>query len=295
MKEELIKPESGISVSISGTSMLGKNTKSGILSNMHIHKEYEFIQLNKGEIRCVTLEGEYAVKSGDILFLNSYIPHSTFSTTDGEQDTVIQFKLSAKPDPALHYAMSFKNISDTTAFVFKSNNPQTAELCSYINKITDEYINKRPFRNDYINATIYMIIAFLRRNNILSAPADSNIIKISKLKPVLEYINNNYADNISTSTLAEIMSFNETYFCRLFKNAIGTNPINYLNFVRICKAEQLLNEDISLSEIVEKTGFSSLSYFNRIFKKFNYYSPIEYRKFIKNNEIILSSSNSNDH
>ena len=53
----------------------------------------------------------------------------------------------------------------------------------------------------------------------------------------------------------------------------------YLNFVRICKAEKLLSSsEKSILEISEAVGFSSISYFNRVFKRVRSSSPGSYRK-----------------
>ena len=81
------------------------------------------------------------------------------------------------------------------------------------------------------------------------------------------------------------------YFCRLFKNTIGTTATEYLNFVRLCKAETMLKNGASISDASYRAGFSSLSYFNRIFKKYKHYTPSEFRKIIKHQEFDYSSEN----
>ncbi len=129
-----------------------------------------------------------------------------------------------------------------------------------------------------------MLITALRRQGILSETVQKKIEEINKIRPALEYINENYAEEISTLDLSRMMNFNETYFCRLFKNIVGTNAINYINFVRVCKAEKLLKKNVSLLEVATQSGFSSLSYFNRVFKKYNHYPPSEYKQIINNRE-----------
>ena len=81
-----------------------------------------------------------------------------------------------------------------------------------------------------------------------------------------------------------MFNFNEQYFCRLFKSIVGTSPINYINFVRVSKAEKLLKKETSLLKVANDMGFSSLSYFNRVFKKYKHYSPGEYKKIIRARE-----------
>ena len=72
------------------------------------------------------------------------------------------------------------------------------------------------------------------------------------------------------------------YFCRLFKKGTGKSYIDYLNYVRVSTAEELLRTtDLSISIIMEKTGFTSLSYFTKVFKNQNGISPSSYRKHIR--------------
>ena len=103
--------------------------------------------------------------------------------------------------------------------------------------------------------------------------------KIIKIMPVLEYIDKHYSEALTLPELSKILNINEYYFCRLFKKMVNTSFVQYLNFVRVCKAEKmLLSTDKSISEISYETGFSSVSYFNRTFKKYKLSTPGNYRK-----------------
>ena len=107
---------------------------------------------------------------------------------------------------------------------------------------------------------------------------------VQKVLPVLSYVNTNYQEDIKLRDVASMLSFDESYFCRLFKNATGATFTEYLNFVRISKAEKLLKKSQkSILEISEAVGFSSVSYFNRIFKKYHHVSPRAYRSMLYQN------------
>ena len=129
-----------------------------------------------------------------------------------------------------------------------------------------------------------MLIASLRRQGVISDQIQKKREEINKIRPVLEYINENCGESLSTAQLSSMFNFNEQYFCRLFKNIVGTSPIDYINFVRVSKAEKLLKTERSLLKIANDMGFSSLSYFNRVFKKYKHYSPGEYKKIIRARE-----------
>lgn len=77
-----------------------------------------------------------------------------------------------------------------------------------------------------------------------------------------------------------MVGFNKDYFSRLFKKHTGTNVTEYVNFVRTCKATGLMDSTYTFSEIACDVGFSSLAYFNKIFKKYRHCTPSEYRKML---------------
>ncbi|MDQ8734532.1 helix-turn-helix domain-containing protein [Paenibacillus sp. LHD-38] len=69
------------------------------------------------------------------------------------------------------------------------------------------------------------------------------------------------------------------YFFDLFKHATGLPPTQYVIQFRINRAkDDLLFTNLSITEIAEKHGFSSLHYFSKIFRKLNGLSPREYRE-----------------
>ena len=290
MYEQIIQYRSDSPVYASGGDLPpAPRVKVGLICDMHLHKEYEFLYIPSGRLKCVTTDGEYILEAGDVLFVNSYVPHSTYAETDDTFTTMVQFNSPIVSDSSLHYITRFLKFCDTPAHVFKSGRIETEEIRTCMNIITQEHKNHSPFWHDYVNANIFMLIAILRRYGILSDFTHNQKNEINKILPAIEYMNKNFAHQITTAELSSTLSFNESYFCRLFKNIIGTTATEYLNFVRVCKAETMLKNGASISDASYKSGFSSLSYFNRIFKKYKHYTPSEFRKIIKNREADFKS------
>lgn len=98
-------------------------------------------------------------------------------------------------------------------------------------------------------------------------------------KRVAEYVHQNYPKEITLAQIAEYADLSVSRFCVLFKQHYGDSFINYLNHYRIEKAKQLLLEpDLKVYEVADMVGFSSLPYFNRLFKSLTDQSPGEYRR-----------------
>ena len=102
---------------------------------------------------------------------------------------------------------------------------------------------------------------------------------LDRISEVLNHIQTNYGDSIKVKDVSEMLNINYSYFCRLFKKATGRTFIEYLNYYRISIAKKrLLQDKATVTEIILDTGFSSFSYFNRIFKRYTGFSPTTYRK-----------------
>ena len=290
MREEIVNLDNNISIHVSRSDAipLGSGDKveyrRRLLSVMHLHNEYEFLRVDRGAFSCVTLDGELTLSEGDIIFINKYVPHSTFEEMSHTLTTLIQFRLPSDGDSITRYISRFTSISDTPACVFKKGTPEFEEIRHSFDTILEEYALKKPFWSDYVYNHMLMLIASLRRQGVISDQIQKKREEINKIRPVLEYINENCGESLSTAQLSSMFNFNEQYFCRLFKSIVGTSPIDYINFVRVSKAEKLLKTERSLLKIANDMGFSSLSYFNRVFKKYKHYSPGEYKKIIRARE-----------
>ncbi len=81
------------------------------------------------------------------------------------------------------------------------------------------------------------------------------------------FIDSNYADKIDLDNISDEAYFSKFHFIRLFKKIYGKTPHQYLTFVRIEKATQLLRTDIPASEVCYAVGFESLSSFGSLFKR----------------------------
>ena len=73
---------------------------------------------------------------------------------------------------------------------------------------------------------------------------------------------------LSVAAAAKIACMSYYHFCRLFKKVIGKTFVEYQNFIRIRRAEKLLiTTDRTITNIAFETGFGSVAYFNRVFKR----------------------------
>lgn len=277
MKNEQIRsniPKMALYVSMRKPS-LGSDDLS--VCRLHYHDELEFILVRSGTFTTVVDDVEYVSEAGDVIFINSGVPHSTYSKSDVETG-LIQFRendfLNTDITRIIKYSVKFNNLTDSKIRIIKNE-----ELYKTLDRIFKEYEEKDLAYEIFIRSEIYKILAYLYRMNILiDTEKFFQTKEIQKILPAIEYINKNYNEEISLEAVSAMLGFDPSYFCRIFKTATGATFTEYLNFVRICKAEKMLSRtESSILEISETVGFSSVSYFNRVFKKYRNCSPRNYR------------------
>lgn len=102
--------------------------------------------------------------------------------------------------------------------------------------------------------------------------------QVNTLNQIIDYIHDNYEQDISLAELAERFHMNYSYLSWYFKQRTNENLTAYINKVRVEKAKELLKyTDETISQISTKIGFSEHNYFSKVFKKFVGMTPLEYR------------------
>lgn len=108
-------------------------------------------------------------------------------------------------------------------------------------------------------------------------------IPYTTIAPAIDYIENNYNQNIPISILAKLCKCSESGFFKIFKKATGVTPVTYKHNIMIQHALELLsNTALSIEEISSKVGFSSSDYFRTVFFKLTGKKPKELKKAHRN-------------
>ena len=122
--------------------------------------------------------------------------------------------------------------------------------------------------------TDYMLALFLA-----VTPKNSGDFYTEIRDKVSSYIEKHYMDNLTLATVSNHVSMSYNYFSKLFHSLFSIGFSDYLNKIRMEHAKDLLQHSgLSVSEISQKTGYSSPKHFSRTFKRFFGRSPADFRK-----------------
>lgn len=144
--------------------------------------------------------------------------------------------------------------------------------------LSDTYIQKAELLQDYVGLSrlsAQMVLDFTKRVDAAKCGAhNSKLIRAAR-----DYIFDHINEPISTDALAAFLRMNRTYLCNLFMRETGMTVNHYIATVKIDEAKRLMRvTHKSIAEIAEYLGFSSQSYFQKVFKKYTGVTPGEYRK-----------------
>ncbi len=98
------------------------------------------------------------------------------------------------------------------------------------------------------------------------------------IEKVTSLLQEKYMEDISLDYCSDHVNLSPSILSKVFKDIVGMNFIDYLTNIRLSKAKELLvHTDMKINEIAETIGYKN-SYFNRLFKKHEGYTPGQYRE-----------------
>ncbi len=135
------------------------------------------------------------------------------------------------------------------------------------------------YRDYLTNALIvYLLTKYSNRDRASNNNSEIDIAQ-TKIDRIKDYINENLAENLNLSKIAEISNISPYHFARLFKQKTGYSPHQYIIRYRIEKAKNLLSKtNLSIVEIAYSIGCSSQSNFTSLFRKKVGTTPQKYRQ-----------------
>lgn len=228
----------------------------------------------------------YRFKAGDVTFLPKNVPHTTYSDKGtASRWSYIYFDLQAMFEGLLPPSLSVYEFSgqyEENFFpIFEAD--KYPHIYYQAQGVVSELENKKPGYQIAAKCLITSLCISIWRamneirlaNRIPTGTAPDNYLVIA---PVLNYIDQNYADDLQTEDLADLIHLSPTHFRRIFLQIMGTSPLEYLNQIRIFKACDLMRStEDSILSISENVGFKSIATFNRRFSTLMQMSPRTYK------------------
>ncbi len=251
----------------------------GPVFSAHWHEQLEmlFFLEGKGVIECEAKSIDVA--AGDIIIVNTNELHCGYCT----EGPLIYDYIAV--DPSLIKGSFDGNceqkyitpIAENLILFSNKISGSTTEV-ECIKGIASEYESKEPGFELSIKSYVYRLLVLLLRNHVDRVLTQKEYKlrtqNLARLNQVLEFIERNYMEKITIDQLTAITCLSRDHFSHLFKKLTGRSVNEYINGMRIDKAEMLIkNTDMNITEIAMATGFNDANYFSRIFRKYKKTPP----------------------
>lgn len=251
---------------------------------MYLHS-HDFLEMNyvlSGSGYYLIGEREYEIQPGDFYIINNRDHHMAVHDGGLTLEVVI-FEPAFWGEGKQSYRLlePFFNTGARFHNCIRPHQEGYGFLKETFKHICQEYTEQRPGWELYVKAWTQLFMAELYRFycNCRETNGQSKHRPFTHLQPVLDYIHDHYTEQLSLDTLAKVALLNKSYLCDCFKKTLHMRIFEYIDQLRINRACLLLSiTDESVTNIAAESGFNSVSYFNRIFKKVCGISPGVWRK-----------------
>lgn len=225
----------------------------------------------------------------DLILIGSYLPHcwQYYKAVDPAippHATIIHFfpdfmgkELLGKPE-ASHLQSLFQNAARGIRFMGSSL--KEAKM------LMQQMLFTKGLHRVALMLQLLDVLANSKNYKILASPGYNSVENseyANKINRVYEYIFKNFQDEISLSEVAAQIHMTPAAFCRFFKLRTNRTLIDFVKEVRIGFAAKLLLEGKSnINEACYKSGYNSVSNFNKHFREIKKLSPSEFVKEYNN-------------
>ena len=247
----------------------------------HFHPEIElvYVEADKG-IRHI---GEHisTYQGCDLALIGSYIPHLNFDygVKATVETVVIQF-------PETYFESGLIRIPELKKVVELMERAKTGlAFTGETKRIAGVRLKKLQTLDRFHQFMELMsIFQFLAESeeyvNLDVRPISSQTIlkQQERMHRIHQFVESNFQKTIDTQQIADEVNLSLPAFCRYFKKTTKLTYTDFVNQYRVQYAKKLLIQDNNVTEACFESGFESLSYFNRIFKKWTGETPSGFRK-----------------
>ncbi|MGI6713888.1 MAG: helix-turn-helix domain-containing protein [Bacilli bacterium] len=269
--------------------------------DMHLHHhpamEIMYILYGKAQIEYTLDDVNYdsiVLNANQFVFIDSEIKHKLVVDTQKTSLLNCELLLSDKQNPFLKISdlfykdEDFKTLINKNQRIFESlDNHFVLETIQTIH----QYMRSTD-KNDVSQSKMSTLLSTLLLCIASSYVEQSKSTKKSKINTAVNYIHNNYTNNIKIKQVADSCGISYNYLNTLFKQTFHMCVTDYINKYRIKQAcERMIRTDMPLNLIISEVGFNNKMTFNRNFLKFMGTTPGQFRKNAKKSSYEINVAN----
>ena len=239
----------------------------------HYHNLFEIYYVESGTCGYFVDNKSYHLESGDIILIPEGIIHNSLYK---EHTTSTRLLINCT---RRYIPRSAESVFLQKNYLYR-NRKINAELLDILNKIGKEFSSGDEFSDGAIKSYMYLLFFLMARNK---NEYEEKTSQSGYIEQAIDYIQKNLAQDISLPDVAGRFSGSCEHFSGRFKKEAGFGFCEYVNLLRLKRAESLLKhqENMSVSQVAAECGFSDSNYFSVKFKKMYNIAPKALQKISK--------------
>jgi len=249
----------------------------------HWHTEFEFVYVETGTVYFGISDKQFVLSEGQGVFINSKILHRYFSQGKAIVPNFVLMPYFIAAQDSLIYQKYVLPImaSPMDYQIFSSDIPWQAQALSLMREmmVAQEKASDVELVSSYLIQKIWHILYQNTDVEHMGKKENYSASSQARLQLMMQYIHQKFAYNISLSDIADQAKVSKSTALNLFQRYLGISPVTYLINYRLQEAAKLLaSTEKKVTVISKDTGFDSVDYFCKAFKKYYKLTPTEYRK-----------------
>lgn len=258
---------------------------SSVKSPKHWHYYSEILYIKSGRIKLICNDYSFILEPGDICYIYPLQLHEiTRADNDTGEDVdyaVIKFDIHTIGIPEAYvqkmydYFVSRESDQDYCLIVKNATDISDSVISAVSEYNSRDILHTFKLQSDIIGILIY--IARMCGKTISEKGNKQSEVSLSFYR-ILEYIDMHSSEKLEIADLAEKCHLSYSHFARLFRDNYGRSCKEYINYIRLHKADELLmHTNYDISYIASQTGFFDSSHFIKAYKEWKGKTPKQQR------------------
>jgi len=247
----------------------------------HQHGEIQDSFIKEGEGTLIVGDTINYYQKGDILVIGSNLPH-VFKSDTSHNIKSHMLTLFFTKDAFGEAFFELEELKELKSFFKRTENGFKTASSTTLALLFSELKSSSKLNRFILLLNILKALSITKSLALSSFIYEKQYTDIEgkRMSAVMEFTMNNYSNNISLDTIAKVASMTKNAFCKYFKKRTNKTYFRFLNELRVENASKLLlvNNDYSIAEIADQSGFNNISNFNRQFKSVKHLAPSDYKK-----------------
>lgn len=244
------------------------------MKELHAHTSWEIYYLLEGECVYFINGRSYALGRGAFVFVGTNVLHRTLA----ERHERILIELD--PATLADFGIRLPLLEQNASIAVQLPPAQQRQVEGFLHCIAESLLGEAPGYAARVRLYLLGLLSYIDEHAQGAPAVPRDLSPHHQLaEAVIRYLDAHYDQDVTLEELAQTLYVSKYHLSRAFKEVTGCTLVAYLTAVRLQHARYLLaSTRLRVADVASRTGFNSLSHFNRVFLRQVGMPPLQYRK-----------------